>query len=75
MTPDAGAISDSLLHPSHTSAHAPTTIVRALTYFELKAFSVSEPKYELMRIEFKGDAVAKISEKTSSAPPVAADYR
>lgn len=51
----------------------PRDIRRASLLFVLN--NPAKDKYELTRIEFKGDEIAKISEKTFSAPPVAADYR
>jgi hypothetical protein len=51
----------------------PRDIRRASLLFVLS--NPAKDKYELTRIEFKGDEIAKISEKTFAAPPVAADYR
>lgn len=51
----------------------PRDIRRASLLFVLN--NPAKDKYELTRIEFEGDAIAKISEKTFNAPPVAADYR
>jgi hypothetical protein len=55
------------------AAATPRDIRRASLLFVLN--NPAKDKYELTRIEFKGDEIAKISEKTFTTPPVADDYR